>query len=98
GALADLIASNFSEDQAGLVERQQILEAVDAKARVRRVLQIVRRQLQVLRKKDAITEEIREEMASSQREYVLREQMRTILEELGEAGEEDEVDELRSRI
>lgn len=98
GALADLIASNFSEDQAGLVERQQILEAIDVQARVRRVLEIVRRQLQVLKKKDAITEEIREEMASSQREYVLREQMRTILEELGEAGEEDEVDELRTRI
>lgn len=98
GALADLIASNFSEDQAGMDERQQILEALDAKARVQRVLGIVNRQLQVLKKKDAIAEEIREEIASSQREYVLREQMRTILEELGEAGEQDEVDELRARI
>lgn len=98
GALADLIASNFSEDQANMDERQQILEALDAKARVQRVLGIVNRQLQVLKKKDAIAEEIREEIASSQREYVLREQMRTILEELGEAGEQDEVDELRARI
>lgn len=98
GALADLIASNFSEDQAGIEERQQILEALDSKARVRRVLGIVKRQLAVLKKKDAIAEEIRDEIATSQREYVLREQMRTILEELGEAGEQDEVDELRTRI
>lgn len=98
GALADLIASNFSEDQAGIEERQQILEALDSKARVRRVLSIVKRQLAVLKKKDAIAEEIRDEIATSQREYVLREQMRTILEELGEAGEQDEVDELRTRI
>jgi ATP-dependent Lon protease len=98
GALADLIASNFSEDQAQVLERQQILEAFDIKARVSRVLAIVERQLLVLRKKDAITEELRDQMTVSQREFVLREQMRTILEELGEAGEEDEVDSLRNRI
>src|SRR5690606_14511496 len=98
GALADLIASNFSEDQAGIEERQQILEALDSKARVRRVLAIVKRQLAVLRKKDAIAEEIRDEIATSQREYVVREQTRTILEELGDAGEQDEVDELRTRV
>lgn len=98
GALADLIASNFSEDQAAVAERQRILEAVQISDRVAQVLSVVDRQLELLRKKDAIAEEIRDEMSLSQREYVLREQMRTILEELGEAGDEDDVDELRSRI
>jgi ATP-dependent Lon protease len=98
GALADLIASNFSEEQASIAERQQILEAVDIGERLGRVQEIVNKQLQLLKAKDAIAEEIRDQMSSSQREYVLREQMRTILEELGEAAEEDEVDELRARV
>ncbi len=37
-------------------------------------------------------------MSRSQREYVLRQQMRTIREELGEAAEDDEVEQLRDRI
>lgn len=98
GALADLIASNFSEEQAKVAERQQILEAVTVPERLGLVQAIVDKQLQLLRAKDAIAEEIREEMSVSQREYVLREQMRTILEELGESAEEDEIDALRARV
>ncbi len=98
GALADLIASNFSEEQAQVADRQQILEAVDISVRLARVQAVVDRQLELLRAKDAIAEEIRDEMSMSQREYVLREQMRTILEELGESADEDEVDALRNRI
>jgi ATP-dependent Lon protease len=98
GALADLIASNFPDEHAKLPERQRVLEALDPAARVKLVKQIVERQLRVLRVKDEIADQIREEMSRSQREYVLRQQMRTILEELGEAGEEDEVDELQERV
>ena len=98
GALADLIASNFPDEHAKLPERQRVLEALDPNARVKLVKQIVERQLRVLRVKDEIADQIREEMSRSQREYVLRQQMRTILEELGEAGEEDEVDELQERV
>jgi ATP-dependent Lon protease len=98
GALADLIASNFPDEHAKLPERQRVLEALDPNARVKLVKQIVERQLRVLRVKDEIADQIREEMSRSQRDYVLRQQMRTILEELGEAGEEDEVDELQERV
>jgi ATP-dependent Lon protease len=98
GALADLIASNFPEEHAKLPERQQVLEALDPVERVKLVKQIVERQLRVLRVKDEIADQIRDEMSRSQREYVLRQQMRTILEELGEAGEEDEADELQERL
>lgn len=98
GALADLIASNFSEEQARVLERQQILEAADLETRVARVLSIVHRQLNILKTKDAIAEEIRDEMSTSQREYVLREQMKSILDELGESADEDEVDGLRNKI
>jgi ATP-dependent Lon protease len=98
GALADLIASNLSEEQATLEERQGILEAFEVNDRVSKVLTLVRRQLDVLSARAAIAQEIQAEMSGSQREYVLREQMRTILEELGEAGEEDDIDTLRGKI
>ncbi len=98
GALGDLIASNFADEQAPVSERQQILEAVAVKQRLELVQAVVNKQLSLLRAKDAIAEEIRDEMSMSQREYVLREQMRTILEELGESADEDEVDALRARL
>jgi ATP-dependent Lon protease len=93
-----LIASNFPDEHAKIPERQRILEAVDIKERLRLVLELVERQLHLFEVKDEIAGQLREEMSISQREYVLREQMRTILEELGEAAEEDELDELRSKI
>ncbi len=98
GALADLIASNFPQAQASIRNKQEILEAFEVKARVRLVLGMVNRQLEVLRVKKEISHMVQEEMGKSQREYVLRQQMKTIKEELGEAGDDDEIEELRERI
>src|SRR4030095_12686945 len=98
GALADLIASNFPQAHASLADKQEILEAFDVKARVRLVLAMVNRQLEVLRVKKEISHMVQEEMGKSQREYILRQQMKTIREELGEAGDDDEIEELRERI
>ena len=98
GALADLIASNFPQAQASVADKEEILEAFDVKARVRLVLAMVGRQLEVLRVKKEISSMVQEEMGKSQREYILRQQMKSIKEELGEGGEDDEVEELRERI
>jgi ATP-dependent Lon protease len=98
GALADLIASNFPDEHASIEDRQRVLEAVDPHERARLVLEVVERQLGVLHTKDQIAAQIRDEMTRSQHDYVLRQQMRTILEELGEGGDEDEVDSLRDKI
>jgi ATP-dependent Lon protease len=98
GALADLIASNFPHEVASVAEKQQILEAFDAKARVRLVLAIVGRQLEVLKVKKEISSMAQEEMGKSQREYILRQQMKTIRDELGEGGEDDEIEELREKV
>jgi ATP-dependent Lon protease len=98
GALADLIASNFPDDHASIEDRQRILEAVDLEERLERVLSVVLRQLEILTAKDRIAEQIREEMTRSQHEYVLRQQMSSILEELGDSADEDELGELRARI
>jgi ATP-dependent Lon protease len=97
GALADLIASNFAPEQASVADKQKILETFDPKARVRAVLAIVNRQLEMLRVKKEVSSMIADE-GKAQREQILRQQMRSIKEELGEGGEEDEVDELRERL
>ncbi len=98
GALADLIASNFPEEQAGIAVRQGILEAFDVKSRVELVLAMVERQLEVLKAKDRISSVVQTEMSRSQREYVLRQHMKNIREELGEGGDDDEIEQLRERI
>jgi ATP-dependent Lon protease len=97
GALADLIASNLAPEQASVVDKQRILETFDPRARVRAVLGIVSRQLELLRVKKEVSSMIADE-GKAQREQILRQQMRTIKEELGEGGEEDEVEELRERL
>ena len=97
GALADLIASNLTAEQAGVGDKQKILETFDAKARVRQVSHIIMKQLELLRVKKEISAMVADE-GKSQREIVLRQQMRTIKEELGEGGDDDEIEELRERL
>jgi ATP-dependent Lon protease len=97
GALADLIASNLTAEQAGVADKQKILETFEAKTRVRLVSHIVMKQLELLRVKREISAMVADE-GKSQRELVLRQQMRTIKEELGEGGDDDEIEELRERL
>jgi ATP-dependent Lon protease len=97
GALGDLIASNLAPEQASVADKQKILETFDPKERVRAVLGIVNRQLELLRVKKEVSSMMADE-GKAQREQILRQQMRTIKEELGEGGDEDDVDELRERL
>jgi ATP-dependent Lon protease len=78
--------------------KQQILEVLDVRERVRRVLEIVSRQAQVHKVKKEISTMVQEEMSRSQREFLLRQQMKTIRKELGEADDDDEVEMLRERL
>jgi ATP-dependent Lon protease len=97
GALADLIVSNLTLDQASIADKQRILETFDPKARVRAVSAIVKKQLEMLRVKKEISVMVADE-GKSQRELVLRQQMKTIKEELGEGGDDDEIEELREKL
>jgi ATP-dependent Lon protease len=97
GALADLIASNLAPEQASVADKQKVLETFAPKERVRGVLAIVNRQLELLRVKKEVSSMMADE-GRAQREQILRQQMRTIKEELGEVGEEDDLDDLRERI
>jgi ATP-dependent Lon protease len=97
GALADLVASNFAAEQASVADKQRILETFDVKARVRAVLGIVQKQLGGFKVRREVSTMVADE-GRSQREQILRQQMRTIREELGESGEDDEIEQLRDRV
>ena len=76
-----------------------MLETLDVRERVRRVLEQVNRQNEVIRVKEEISEMVEEEMSSSQREYLLRQQLKSIRRELGETDvDEDDIENLRERI
>jgi ATP-dependent Lon protease len=96
GALADLIASNLTIDHVTVGDKQKVLATFDVKERVRLVLSMVTKQLELLRVKREISSMVADE-GKNQRELILRQQMRSIREELGET-DEDDVEELRERI
>lgn len=96
GALADLVAANLD---APVDEKSQLLETVDVKERIRKVLRLLTRQLEVLKMRERINSQIKEEMGKNQREYVLRQQLKAIKEELGEdEGDQGDLDGLEERI
>jgi len=96
GQLCDFVAANM---EVSIEEKQTILETIELKARLKQVLKFLARQLEVLRVSDKIQSQIKEEIDKSQREYYLRQQLKAIKEQLGEAeGGEDELDELEEKI
>jgi ATP-dependent Lon protease len=97
GALADLIAANLDLEQVSVADRQRVLETLEVPARIAYVLQLIERQLEVLRVRKRVTTMVEDE-GKTQREQVLRQQVRTIREELGESMDDDEVEQLRERI
>jgi ATP-dependent Lon protease len=96
GALADLVAANLD---APVEEKAQLIETIDAKERIRKVLKLLTRQLEILKMRERINSQIKEEMGKNQREYVLRQQLKAIKEELGEDdGDQGDLDGLEERI
>lgn len=96
GRLADLIASNLG---LKVSDAQKILETSDAKERLMLVNDILANELEVLQVQSRIRTSAKDEMSKSQREYFLREQMRAIKNELGEADTKgEELEELRDRL
>jgi ATP-dependent Lon protease len=95
GRFSDLVAAHVEISSA---ERQQLLETLSIEERLRSVLVQVQRQLTVLEAQRDIQSKVREELGDRQREAILREQMRAIQKELGEADESGEVDELEERL
>jgi len=95
-ALTHLIAGALRISTA---EKQELLEQVDVGRRLRRLSEILARELEVIQLGTKIQSEVQSEIEKGQREYYLREQLKAIQQELGEADEQQaEVNELRERI
>lgn len=96
GMLADFLAANLS---IGLVQKQELLETFDVTERLRKVNAFVAAQLEVVELSHEIQEKVRDQVEDSQREYYLRQQMKAIQSELGDAGGAAEtISKLRERI
>src|SRR3972149_2727783 len=96
GRLADLIASNIGlkTEQA-----QEILEIMDPVQRLKRVSEILGREIELLTVQQKIQSEARGEIDKTQREYFLREQLKAIQKELGDIDERaEEIKEFRKKV
>src|SRR5215216_2665218 len=80
-------------------EKQELLEQVDVTKRLRRLSEILTRELEVVQLGSKIQSQVQSEIDKGQREYFLRQQLKAIQEELGEADEQQaEINELRERL
>ncbi|MEI8254904.1 MAG: LON peptidase substrate-binding domain-containing protein, partial [Deltaproteobacteria bacterium] len=99
GALADLVALHLPSPPVTPTDRQQVLEALDLVERLKLSHHLGRRALEVHRVRREIQTLVSGEMGRTEREEILRHQLKTIKEELGELDEtEEELDQLRERI
>src|SRR5574341_66232 len=96
GVLADLVASNLRLKNE---ESQAILEIFDPIERLKKVNELLSRELELSTMQARIQNQAKEEMSKTQRDYFLREQLKQIQQELGEGDERtEELNELRKQI
>ena len=96
GKLADLVASNLS---LNIEDSQQLLEVTDPMERLKKVNNLLSREVQLSTMQAKIQSDVKEEISRSQRDYFLREQVRAINRELGESDESLlEMDEYKKKI
>ena len=92
--LAHFIASNLNLE---VPVKQEILEMENLQEKGELVLQYLSNELKVLELSEEIQTKVKFDLDKQQREYILRQQIRTIQDELGEGGPESEMEELRQR-
>jgi len=96
GRLADMVAFNLNLSNP---ERQNLLETLNIKERLRKLTKLVAREKQYMETARKIQSEAEEEMSQAQREYYLRKQLEAIREELGESDPQTaEIEELRQQL
>ena len=94
--LSDFIAANLPSLSS--TEKQELLESLELKIRLERLNRQLGREVEVLQLRSKIQSDVQDQVTQSQREYYLREQMKAIQKELGEADEQQEIEELRKKI
>jgi ATP-dependent Lon protease len=94
--LADVTAGSLNISKE---EKQALLETLDVKARLHRVLALVNRELEILELGKKIQAQVKGQMDKAQKEYYLREHIKALERELGEVDEKSgEINELRTRL
>jgi ATP-dependent Lon protease len=97
GRLVDFIASSLPF--LTTIDKQELLETPDVEARLNRVNKHLVKELEVQQLRNKIQSEVQDQVQQSQRDYYLREQLKAIQKELGEADEgQKDIEELREKI
>ncbi|KAL8520404.1 hypothetical protein ACS0TY_011071 [Phlomoides rotata] len=94
--LADIFVASF---EISFEEQLSMLDSVDVKVRLSKATELVDRHLQSIRVAEKITQKVEGQLSKSQKEFLLRQQMRAIKEELGDNDdEEDDVAALERKM
>ncbi len=97
GRLADFIAANLPS--LTTMVRQELLETFNVRKRLELLINELSKEKEVLELRSKINEQVQEQVNQSQREFLLREQMKAIQKELGESDDtQAEVEELRKKV
>jgi ATP-dependent Lon protease len=97
GRLTDFIAGTLPSLSTLL--RQELLETSNVRKRLDMLIRELSKELEVLELRSKIQEQVQEQVSQNQREYLLREQMKAIQKELGDADDsQQDVDELRKKV
>ncbi len=95
GRLADLVASNLD---LKIEDAQSILKIIDPVPRLKKVHELLNKEIELLNMQQEINSHAREEIDKSQREYFLRQQLKAIQNELGEGNDlAEEVEQFRDK-
>jgi ATP-dependent Lon protease len=94
--MADLVAAHMT---LSVEDKQTVLETLPLEERLRILLEMLSKEVRVLELTSKVQNEVNTELSKTQREYYLREQLKAIQRELGEADDRgEELEELRKRI
>lgn len=96
GKLADIVASNL---KLKIIEAQDLLEQIDPVDRLKKVNDLLSREVELSSMQAKIQSDVRDEISKTQRDYFLREQVRMIHRELGESDDKaQEIEEYKGKI
>lgn len=96
GRMADIIASHLS---LKIKEKQEILETLDVKERLEKMIVLINNEKEILNLEKKIGQRVKRSIERTQKEYYLREQMKAIQKELGDKeGKTGEVETFREKI
>ena len=96
GKFADLVASNVI---IKMEDKQAVLECVDELERLKKVMQILSREIEILEIDKEISANVKQQVDKSQRDYFLREQLKAIQKELGETENDiSDIEEIKEKL